>query len=71
MWSIHSFTHSFIQEILLGTSLVPNTLLDIREYRDEQSEFLLPETGGETTYINRQMYNMKQYQIKAMKDAFN
>ena len=55
----------------MGTSLVPNTLLDITEYRDEQSEFLLPETGGETTYINRQMYNMKQYQIKAMKDAFN
>ena len=71
MWRIHSFIHSFIQEILLGTSLVPNTLLDIREYRDEQSEFLLPETGGETTCINRQMYNMKQYQIKAMKDAFN
>ena len=59
MWRIHSFIHSFIQKILLVTSLVPNTVLDIREYRDEQSEFLLSETGGETTYINRQMYNMK------------
>lgn len=67
----NTLTHSLIKELLLGTSLVPDTVLGTREHSSEQNEFLPPETGGETSCTNKQMYNIKQQQIKTMEDAFN